>query len=125
MFVHVDVAMVPHRSSRLGDEFIGKAVAGLDAGLRHVGHAVHLPGATLQDTVPVDRMGQGGEVVQRHFHKVALADMEQGGRNLAAEGESVKGLVADQRDPRVLDVHFELVGIAARRTRGWRARGGR
>ena len=58
-------------------------------------------------------------------HKVAFADVEQGGGDLASEGEGVKCLAAHQSDPCVLDVHFELVGIATRRTCGWGARGHR
>src|SRR3546814_5271753 len=35
--------------------------------------------------------------------------MEQWGRNLPAESESLEGLIADQRNARLFDIHLELM----------------
>ena len=109
MFVHVDVAVIPHRSGGVGDEFIGEAFAGLDAELRHVGHAVHFPCAALQQPMPVDRVRQRRQIVQEDFDMIALANVEQRRGHLPRKGESLEGLLIDERDARLFDVHLELV----------------
>src|SRR3546814_1091240 len=98
MLVDVDMAVVPHRAGGLGDEFVRVGIAGCDGGLGRAGDTVILPGAFLQQAVPMNGVRQRGQVgdIDRDF--IAFHDVEQWRRNLAIEREGMKVLVIDQVD---------------------------
>src|SRR3546814_19787993 len=100
--------LIPHGSGGVGDELVGEALARLDAELGHVGHAVHFPGPALQNSMPVDRVVERRQIVQENLNLVAFPHMEKWGRNLPAESESLEGLIADQRNARLFDIHHQL-----------------
>ncbi|CCW17008.1 hypothetical protein EBBID32_13470 [Sphingobium indicum BiD32] len=49
------------------------------------------------------------KVVQNDLDLIAFPHMEQGRWHLPAEGKGLERLLADERDTRLFDVHFELV----------------
>src|SRR3546814_3981037 len=59
--------------------------------------------------MPVDRVVERRQIVQENLNLVAFPHMEQWGRNLPAESESLEGLIADQRNARLFDIHLELM----------------
>ena len=111
MLVDVDVAVVPHRAGRLGLEAIGESFTRCDCRLRRARNAAVLPSAALEHSMPMNRMRQRRAVLDVDFDIVTFADMDQRTGCLAVEGESVEGLLVDQRDDCVFDRERKMASL--------------
>src|SRR3546814_15214324 len=97
MLVDVDMAVVPHRAGGLGDEFVRVGIAGCDGGLGRAGDTVILPGAFLQQAVPMNGVRQRGQVgdIDRDF--TAFHDVDRWRRTLAIAPEGMDELAIEKQ----------------------------
>ena len=111
MLVDVDMAVIPHRSRRLGLEAIRECFTRRDGGLRGVRNTIILPATALKHAVPVNSVRQCRIVFDLNLEIVAFRHMKQGAGHLTVEREDMEGLLVDQRDDRIVNRHREMTGL--------------